>query len=903
MRSSAPRQLPSQTRQALWGCLLGMCALLAAGCAGPASSPQVASPGAGVVDEVAHTRRVLARTRRQQRQRRRVYLEVRAGLDARGRASGCEALAPGSLQAARLGPRASTARAWCWLRTQGWGELLAELSHARVYHQVRGDLRRLAELDAMGALAAHHLGQLERRAALVRQTERHLQLGGPLTPSPRDVLGGDLPYLLGRLVHLGAQIRPAPQAPPLTAPRLLEAAQFAYLDCGRRGARAHAVRAEATLALDRGRLGRASELLARSLREHAEGGHLDALAEDLLVVIALADASGAEDIARAITEWLFVHDRAGLFEDPASAPPTLPQSPEHLRALMADGRGQGQLLRGLRALRRDARRAADPPEALLELLASLPEDELARLRGRGWAIAQEIGLMFAEQGRPHQARRYLSRAVAEVEAMRASTPDLARRQRLLEGRRPLYMALIHSYMGVETARLPRRDYRAGLRVASGMKARGLLDLMRGQAPPPAEQIALTQEAARWDAPRLGAQLAARLERWAGPSRAGRPAPAPAPATPALAPDEALLEYVIGERSGYVWVLREGERIHARRVAGRREIEPMFEELRPLLVDHDLDVAERARYRELIERLYVALIAPAQDLIVDADRLYIAPDDVLHELPFEVLARPSRRARPAYLVREHAVSYVPSARVLARLPRADRSARGRAALMLGAPRLEGEARAMPPGLEGLDLARLFPSLPGGARELEVVARRAAALGLRPRQRTGAQATEPGLLGAGSLALLHIATHGLSDAPTWRAGAPSVRLEQPALLLAPGPGEDDDGVLLLEELLRAPLRAELVVLSGCTTGRGWRTLGDGAYGFAGAFLARGARAVVASSWSVPDEATAALMERMYRRMSPELDAARALQRARLELLRAAPGEEPPPFYWAGFRVIGR
>src|SRR5947199_140621 len=57
------------------------------------------------------------------------------------------------------------------------------------------------------------------------------------------------------------------------------------------------------------------------------------------------------------------------------------------------------------------------------------------------------------------------------------------------------------------------------------------------------------------------------------------------------------------------------------------------------------------------------------------------------------------------------------------------------------------------------------------------------------------------------------------------------------------------------------ADLVTLSACDTGVGQFTNGDGLLGFAHAFLARGARAVVLSRWKVDDTATALLMVRFY------------------------------------------
>jgi len=63
--------------------------------------------------------------------------------------------------------------------------------------------------------------------------------------------------------------------------------------------------------------------------------------------------------------------------------------------------------------------------------------------------------------------------------------------------------------------------------------------------------------------------------------------------------------------------------------------------------------------------------------------------------------------------------------------------------------------------------------------------------------------------------------------------------------------------MSDVLAVRLRARLVVLSCCHSGRG-EVKSEGVVGIARAFLAAGARSVLASLWAISDEATMEFMK---------------------------------------------
>jgi CHAT domain-containing protein len=136
------------------------------------------------------------------------------------------------------------------------------------------------------------------------------------------------------------------------------------------------------------------------------------------------------------------------------------------------------------------------------------------------------------------------------------------------------------------------------------------------------------------------------------------------------------------------------------------------------------------------------------------------------------------------------------------------------------------------------------------------------------------------------VLHFVGHGLADL---QPGT------MPELLFG-----EKQAPLTLAALTRRPIRSRLVVLAACTAAfpalfrdgkRLWARTGP-----VEALLARGAGAVVASSWLVKDKLSAEQMKLFYDKL--DRGPAAALTHSYRELIRRM--HPPHPRFWAGYSV---
>ena len=258
---------------------------------------------------------------------------------------------------------------------------------------------------------------------------------------------------------------------------------------------------------------------------------------------------------------------------------------------------------------------------------------------------------------------------------------------------------------------------------------------------------------------------------------------------------------------------------------------------------------------LLAQLYQHLIEPLAEQMDPFRRLVLVPHGPLHYLPFQALYN------GGYLLEQFEISYLPSASFLRYCHETPSASTGLVTVghSYGGrlPYTIQEARAVAARLDGYALLE-------EAATLDAFKQKAAHCGL-----------------------VHVAAHGdfRSDNPLFSG-----------LALA-------DGWLTTLDIFNLTLRASLVTLSACQTGRNVVAGGDELLGLMRAFLSAGAASLVLTLWPVEDSSTAQLMELFYEGLAGNCPKGAALRQAQLQFLEnQADRRYSHPYFWSPFFLVG-
>lgn len=341
-----------------------------------------------------------------------------------------------------------------------------------------------------------------------------------------------------------------------------------------------------------------------------------------------------------------------------------------------------------------------------------------------------------------------------------------------------------------------------------------------------------------------------------------------------------------------------------------EVEQLLELLR----------TESSEAYEAARTLHDTVFRPIQELVSQSTRIILAPDGILHLLPFDRLAAPDGK----YLVETTDVRLVLNARDLLVPTKELRSPSIIAiggvdygAEEVGRVSIEhiAESSSRRLAASATDALRdrivQFVSLPGSLTEAKAIGEiYGSGHGVVPALWLGIEGTEQRLKSMKDPPrVLHLATHGfyLPERTSSRM------LTSSGLALAGAnrrlggnvESHSQDGVLYAIEALGLNLEGtELVVLSACDMGQGTIDYVEGVYGMVRALRIAGAATVMMSAQPVGDSHARDFMIAFYRHWAadPTLAPAQALRKTKLAFLSHPDAAFRRPEYWSIFQIVG-
>ena len=392
----------------------------------------------------------------------------------------------------------------------------------------------------------------------------------------------------------------------------------------------------------------------------------------------------------------------------------------------------------------------------------------------------------------------------------------------------------------------------------------------------------------------------------------------------------MLEYYLGKEASFLFAISKHEFL-AVRLPSASLLTAEVKSLREAITIKP-DRMALSNYLQKGRSLYQKLVEPAARLLIDKRRLIIVPDGILYYLPFEILLQSNKRrvaqsdlSQLKYLIRDYAISYAPSATVLANLRSYDHTTQtGRKTFLAYGDPVYGKTRSEETDSVQAAWRSAFDEqkpwqleqLPASRSEVERIGR------LYQQEQVavflGEQANETNVKTGdrlGHFSYIHFAVHGLlnENKPQYSGLVLSLPREENRKMTGGGEAaneakdasrdaEVEDGFLQVYEIFNLRLNADLVVLSACDTGLGKEVKGEGLIGLTRAFLYAGAPSLIVSLWKIQDRSTAELMVGFYRSLkNGRLSKAEALRQSKLELIQK--GQLAHPYYWAGFVLMGQ
>lgn len=421
--------------------------------------------------------------------------------------------------------------------------------------------------------------------------------------------------------------------------------------------------------------------------------------------------------------------------------------------------------------------------------------------------------------------------------------------------------------------------------------------------------------------------------------------------------EALVSIYSSDSEIFIWAINfKGNKKFFSDMVGEKKIGQMVSKLREALDPNPKTLADVPEFNlEIANELYNILLKPVEDSWKDATDLIIVAQGALGQLPFSVLnILPqklnkkeselfSKYRNVPWLIKKVSItrySSVSSFITLRNAPqyKADRKAFigfgdpifGKNQLTVADKKVNFSKKnrlisQYPVNVRGVRLTEsgkldsneivssnisLLNRLPETAEEIRSMAE---ATGGDPTRDVflGRNASEHNVknVNLADRKVVAFASHALIPGDIDGLSQPAIALSSPAIT-----GNNEDGLLTLDEVLRLKLNADWVILSACNTGAADGAGAEAISGLGRAFFYAGTRAILVSMWPVESTSAKNLTTGIfkYQKANSSISRARALKSSMLELinngvLRDAKSDKmiasyAHPLFWAPFIIIG-
>nr|WP_075487639.1 tetratricopeptide repeat protein [Prochlorococcus marinus] len=301
-----------------------------------------------------------------------------------------------------------------------------------------------------------------------------------------------------------------------------------------------------------------------------------------------------------------------------------------------------------------------------------------------------------------------------------------------------------------------------------------------------------------------------------------------------------------------------------------------------------------------------VIKPLKKVLNQEDTLFISPDAQLNRVPFAALSSYKKNMLLGEIVN---IRLLTTGRELLRLAKKSKVI-NKDPLVIANPSFniiqnfqkkndKFNSNKIAQKRSGDLLSSNWVLLPGTAKEGKAISEI-----LKSQLLTQNEATALAIQKREKPKIIHIASHAYflpdqinNENPLLRSGIVLAGANQPEY------NPIDDGYLTALEVTKLNWQGtELVVISGCESGKGDIRSGEGIYGLKRAIAVAGSRSSLLSLWKVDDKATADFMEKFYQKLKVGMGRSEALAETQKEFKNHSITRFRHPYYWAAFQLSG-